>query len=257
MCILPDEETQKASMADLFKPKWRRTTFQLWGAWSGFAFGYYGAIFTITKIFQKEQTNNSSADAFDYTAIFVSSSAELIGTTLVILTIDRMGRISSQVVSYAVAGVSVCLLGILDETNANHNLLVFLGFLTRVFEMSATCVTWVSTAEILTTEIRTTGHSAANAMARIGAFICPFVIQNNRPRTVGIIMLFVHIFTACCVSQLPETMGQSIGASEINRLDDEAHPSSVRDHGPVAEAEEGSEACVIALENRRKLPPIT
>ena len=45
--------------------------------------------------------------------------------------------------------------------------------------MTGSCVSWVSTAEILTTEVRTTGHSAANAIARIGAIFSPFVIEGS------------------------------------------------------------------------------
>jgi MFS family permease len=219
----------EATVYDLFRPEWKAITLRLWGTWCGFAFGYYGAILTITKVFKS--TNNApsstSSYSFDYSAIFVSSSAELLGTTLVILAIDRAGRIPCQVVSYIAAGVSICLLGILSETDIARVVLVALGFLTRVFEMSGTCSTWVGTAEILSTDLRTTGHSAANAVARIGAFVSPFVIADNSPRIIGLVMLFVHLFTAMCVSKLPETKGKHMGASneddgnEIDLLGDE------------------------------------
>ena len=74
------------------------------------------------------------------------------------------------------------------------------------------CVTWVSTAEVLATEIRTTGHSAANAVARTGGFFSPYLVGGKLPLpTVGIIMLVIHLFTAFCASRLPETRGKRLG----------------------------------------------
>lgn len=228
--LLEESEKQEASMKDLLTPKWRWTILRLWGAWLTFAFGYYGVIEAITRVFEGDQASSDSNTAshpsstssldesrqhdFDYTAIFVSSAAELVGTTLVIVAVDRAGRISSQVVSYTSAGVCVCLLCVLASVGSSRNLLVSLGFTARVFEMAGTCVTWVSTAEILTTEVRSTGHSTANALARLGAFCTPFIVQGSIPLTyVGLIMLLTHLFTALCVSKLPETKGRGMGSS--------------------------------------------
>lgn len=155
---------------------------------------------------------------FDYGAIFVSSSAELVGVSAVLLTIDRFGRIPLQVLSYSLAGISVCSLCILAQMESSRMLLLSLGFCARVFEMSGTCVTWVSTAEILTTDVRSTGHSTANAMARIGAFFAPYVIADETGggslTKLGFVMLIVHALTAIFVSKLPETMGKAMGAVE-------------------------------------------
>jgi MFS family permease len=215
MGLIPEKVDKEATLADLLKPQWREITVRLCSAWAFSAFGYYGAILTITKVFEESKGTSSNTRqndyGFDYSAIFVSSAAELVGTTLVILAVDRVGRISSQVVAYLLAGFFICVLGVLSEQRASRFVLVAAAFLARVFEMSGTCVTWVSTAEILTTEVRTTGHSAANALARMGAFFCPFLVQDNSPKVIGVFMLFVHIFTALCVSKLPETKGKSMG----------------------------------------------
>lgn len=188
-----------ASCLDLLKPQWRGTMLRLWGAWGGFGLGYYGAILSVTKVFDSEETTivNATLDAmtkttreavsqeknkFDYSAIFISSSAELLGTTLVIILIDRVGRIPSQVVGYAAAGVCIFLLcflasvGSADDTAAHHRWeLVLFGFILRALVMAATCTSWVMTAEVLSTEIRSTGHSSANAMARLGHFSALFL----------------------------------------------------------------------------------
>jgi MFS family permease len=231
--LLQDEDEKDASLADLFTPKWRETTLRLWGAWGSFAFGYYGTLLAITKVFAEAETINRVAVgdeepySFDYGAIFASSTAELVGTTMVIFAVDRIGRIPSQVFSYLIAGLSVCALCVFASWGFPRYALIGLSFIARVFEMAATCVTWVSTAEILTTEVRSTGHSTANAMARLGAIFCPYLVQGSASLTqIGIVMLLVHFFTAFCVSKLPETKGKGMGTvsedqpvdSAINRL---------------------------------------
>jgi len=258
---------KEASIADLFQPKWREITLRLWGTWAASAFGYYGTMITTTAVFAstgdatsppstpplggggemlrslqeyEEENHSQHRHSFDYTAIFVSSSAEIVGTTLVLLTIDRWGRIPLQVYSYGLAGILVCLLCILAWYEASRLILLSIGFCARVFEMSGTCVTWVSTAEILTTEVRSTGHATANACARIGAFFAPYIIagenSGNGMVKLGVIMLFIHLFTAVCVSKLPETMGKSMGAvddeenvdNDINLAPDDGTDSNER-----------------------------
>jgi MFS family permease len=225
--LVDEPEEKQATIADLFKPKWREITLRLWGGWGAFAFGYYGTLLAITKVFDNDQGGSSTDDDpgsynFDYGAIFVSSSAELVGTTIVILAVDRAGRIPCQVIAYSLAGISVCVLCTLASNGAPRLLLIALGFTARVFEMGGTCVTWVSTAEILTTEVRSTGHSTANAMARLGAFFCPFVVEGGIPlQRIGFIMLFVHAITVLCVSKLPETKGKGMGATDDSNDDEQ------------------------------------
>jgi hypothetical protein len=105
----------------------------------------------VTEIFTIEQDTIDGSEK--------NSSAELVGTTFVIFTVDRAGRIPLQMVSYAMAGICVCALCILASQEAERSVLISVGFAARIFEMSGSCVTWVSTAEILTTEVRTTGKS--------------------------------------------------------------------------------------------------
>jgi hypothetical protein len=77
--------------------------------------------------------------------------------------------------------------------------------------MGANCLTLVSTSAILATEIRSTGHAAANAISRVGGAICPFIVSERTPLlAIGCIMLFVALVTARFVHKVPETMGQGM-----------------------------------------------
>jgi hypothetical protein len=87
-------------------------------------------------------------------------------------------------------------------------------------------LTWVSASEILTTEIRSTGHAAANAISQVGGAICPFIVSSERTPllAIGCIMLFVALVTARFVHKLhvPETMGQRMGVAAFAK--GKAHP---------------------------------
>jgi len=243
-----EPEEPHASIADLLAPKWRFITLRLWGAWFFFAFGYFGTILATTRVFASDGNNkdqdgddessssssSSSSEDFDYSAIFISSMAEIVGTTLVIAVVDRLGRVPSQIGSYTCAGVLLCLLCVLageDQTASSQRrmLLIGLGFGARAFEMAGTCVTWVATAELLTTEVRGTGHSTANAIARIGSFLSPFLVEGNAPLfKVGVVMLVVHAATVLCVFQLPETKGRALGfVSEDDTVGNEQDSNGV------------------------------
>ena len=226
---LRDEEDEECDFCELFSPRWRWTTLKLWGAWGFFAFGYYGTVMATTEIFDTDGDANTAqglgnTNNFDFGAIFISSSAELLGTTIAILGVDTLGRIRLQVWSYALAGLFVSSLYFAAAYDYNRNMLVALVFGARIFEMTGSCVSWVSTAEILTTEVRTTGHSAANAVARIGSLFSPFLIEGHGSLIKkGLIMLAIHTATVLFVSRLPETKGSRMGLPQEEYVSERVH----------------------------------
>ena len=208
----------RSGLQELLSARWRRTTLLIWGAWLGFAFGYYGTIIAVTRVFEVDAEEggggNGNGDVdFDYGAIFISSSAEIVGTALVVFLVDRVGRIRSQVAAYIIGGICLSLLCFFGESEfGSRPFLLSMAFGARVCEMMGSCVTWVTTAEVLPTEIRATGHSAANAVARFGGFFSPYLVGAGVPLpAVGGIMLFIHAATALCASKLPETKGKRLG----------------------------------------------
>lgn len=208
---------EDGSFADLLKPKWFNTTLLLWGTWAGFAFTYYGAIIAITLAFSGTDEEFMDEDAagnysFDYGAIFTSASSELAGTTLVIFLIDRLGRIPTQTISYIGGGISIVLFCFATDNGSSRAVMMTTSFLARMFFMGGSCSTWVSTAEIMTTEIRSTGHAASNAVARLAGSFSPFLVKSSTGfRTIGLAMMAVSFATALFVHHLPETNGQRMG----------------------------------------------
>lgn len=175
---------------------------------------YYGTIQTITRVFDSDAIDGAESGGtpeFDYKSIFISSSAEILGLLVVMHTVDTVGRTNSQVISFLVGGVCVFIVGML-ASSSNWVILTVLSFFARACMMAGSCSTWVTTAEIYSTEIRTSGHSMANALGRIGAFTSPYLVSSRTPITaVGAIMLVVNIVTAASASRLPETKGVEIG----------------------------------------------
>lgn len=216
-----DEEVESSNICDLFHSKWRKTTLLLFVVWIGFAFSYYGVIMTVTNIFGNadEENEGGKEESFDYGAILISSCAEIVGTAIVIFLVDRIGRVPTQVSAYTIGGVVVFLLCYFADTSS-RSILITLAFIARVAEMSGSCVTWISTAEIYPTEIRSTGHSATNAVARLGGFVMPYILSGVASlQNVGFIMLFIHICTALSASRLPETKGFELGHAPLTSED--------------------------------------
>jgi MFS family permease len=110
-----------------------------------------------------------------------------------------------------IGGVTIFTLAMVTDTG-NWTTLTILAFIARACMMAGSCSTWVTTAEIYSTEIRTSGHSAANALGRVGAFISPYLVRSNTPiTTVGAVMLAINAVTAFSAWYLPETKGVEIG----------------------------------------------
>ena len=164
-------------------------------------------------IFASDDLEQEGVYSFDYTAILASASAEIAGTTIAILAVDRVGRIPTQVVSYVGGGICLFVLTFMAMDSKTPRFeLILMGFFARLFFMGGSCTTWVSTAEIMPTEIRATGHSWANAFARLAGAASPFLVTENRPYVIsGVIIMVISLATALISSRLPETKGHSMG----------------------------------------------
>lgn len=224
---LANEEAECSDFSELLKPRWRKLTLTLWSVWIGFAFSYYSIIMVITRIFDEEDEEDGGLD-FDYIAIFISSSSEFVGTTLAIQLVDNIGRIKALVGAFLLGGTNICVVCLFDGT-LTRLATVFFSFISRASGMAATCITWIITAELLATSMRATGHAAANSVARCGAFLSPFLVNEGKLGTIGITLLITGITAAMAASQLPETTGVELGKAilleeeeEIRRIESRA-----------------------------------
>lgn len=85
-------------------------TLPLWVIWFSFGFGYYGLLLFISRLYSSNSSSQLSC-SFDYSIIFYSSLAELVGVTLCIFLLDCFGRIKIQKIFYALTGIATFFMG--------------------------------------------------------------------------------------------------------------------------------------------------
>ena len=133
--------------------------------------------------------------------------------------LNRIGRIRTQVVSFLFGGACVWVLCRLaassldDDTAELRWQKMAASFLARLFFTGGSCAAWVSTSEILTTDLRTTGRSFANASGRLGALVSSYLLTKSYP-VIGFVLFMVALMTALATSQLPETTGKRMGSTD-------------------------------------------
>jgi Sugar (and other) transporter len=221
--------------------------------WATFGYTYYSTVTVLTEIFASEDVsrrggdNNADTYSFDFGAILMSALSEVAGTTLGFMFVDLLGRVPCQVIPHAAGGVLICLTCILassdtEVTASMRRLLVFVAFLARMFFMCGSSVAWISTAEILSSQVRATGHSSANAINKLSGALSPFLVvtsTKSRYPTIGVVLLLVSLVTAACASLLPETKGKTMGRQGTTMV---ASSTGEGDDGLEDEAEELSPA---------------
>jgi hypothetical protein len=117
-----------------------------------------GVILLITRVFQEKNPNHDDEPLFNFHSIIVSSSAEILGLTASILIVERVGRIKPQALFFALGGAFSFILSLSASSGSSVVFLTIISFCLKMFEMGSSTLLWVTTAESLPTEIRTTGE---------------------------------------------------------------------------------------------------
>ena len=203
----------------IFSKDWSWIMFNLAIVTFGEGFLYYGVVLVITQIFAHEHNGTFH---FNYIAIFLGSSAEIAGLYFTIPLLDRYGRLPPQAWFYILAGVSVAALCFVNswqnQSNLQAVLLIVLSFLARAFVMGSTSSGCVMTPEILTTNVRATGHGFLNGIGHFGAAASPFILQATTPLPqIAMIVGVAGTILALSVLQLPETNGHTLGRMVVPR----------------------------------------
>jgi MFS family permease len=179
--------------------------------WCCFGMSYYSTIMFTGEVAEK---SNSRVDddgptcSFNYPSMFYSALSELVGCTIVALVIDKWGRVGTQAALYMTGAAGAICMGVAAPASPNQTLIVILSAVARLGVFSASACTWVHTPELFRTEVRATGHAAANAMSQIGAAIGPFIVYNlPSDFAIGLSIAIANTLCVICVLLLPETMG--------------------------------------------------
>jgi len=130
----------KESICDLFSAKWLKITLLLWTVWGFLAILYYGVIIAVTIVFSsqveiQDDNNQEASYYFDFGAILISASAEIVGLLMTMFTIDQAGRIKTQAFSYLLGGSSCLLLLLVASINGPRSVLLVFAFISRMAMM--------------------------------------------------------------------------------------------------------------------------
>jgi len=193
-------------------------TLKVGGVWFIFGVTYYGVVLLVTRMYGESagtRSGDSSATCdFDYSDIAVNTSAEFVGLFLSTLTIDSIGRRATQSGMYMLGAASLLILGALR--GESQSAVLVLGYIARMAAMGSSCSTWVVTPELYPTKVRATAHSFVNALARIGAFLSPWIVSSSIS-TLGVALILgaCNALAALLALSLQETNGKDLDATEV------------------------------------------
>ena len=129
-----------------------------------------------------------------------NAASEFFGTYSANVLINLIGGKKSITSIYFLAAIAVLIL----PMNSSKSFLLVITFLIRSSLMGATCCIWSVTPDFFPTAVRGFGHSTCNIVARIFAFIVPFIV-NSPNISITTCLATASILASISSMTLPET----------------------------------------------------
>lgn len=176
---LEEEEHASLDMRILFTNGNALRTVCLWICSFAQTFVYYGVVLYLPRAFvvlvshtdvDVSATTEETSGAYPYWALFASCGGELTANLLCLILVQTFSR--SKVMSTFFAGFAVTFPVII--TDVPDVMMVLFAMLARLCATTAGNLTWLVTPEAYPTQVRATGHSWANMMARLGAVVTTY-----------------------------------------------------------------------------------
>ena len=179
---------------------------------------FYGLILLSTVIFSS--TNELGEEVYEYgVLVILTLSDTLFLFFALIFKQEHYNRSKAIGGLFFVVGVSVLLAGLGSEIQA---VVVIALIIARGGIYGVCCVVWIYTSEVYPTSLRGTAHSFANAWARLGAAIAPFII--NLTYEMGFLQTAIALTCICGVGVFAQTLmvfttaGKDLAASSSDAL---------------------------------------
>ncbi|MET7996706.1 MFS transporter [Amycolatopsis sp. NPDC005232] len=161
----------RGSWRELFTGRYRRRTFVLWCLWFCAYFVVYGIASWLPSIYSGV-FHLPLRQALTYS--MAGTVAGLLGSVLIALTVDRLGRRRALTAASGFAGVLLLALWILGAGSAAQ--IMVWSSLAAVFGYAVSGGLYLMTPELYPTRIRALGCSLAGVWNRLGVIIGPVVI---------------------------------------------------------------------------------
>ncbi|RLN42080.1 Synaptic vesicle 2-related protein [Panicum miliaceum] len=212
------------SVGKLLSPKLIRATLLLWMAFFGNAFSYYGIVLLTSELSngnrictKQEVESVHSNNASLYKNVFISSFAEIPGSLMSAMVVDRFGRRLSMASMLFTSCVFLFPL-VFSRTDILTRISLFGARLCISASFTIVCI---YAPEIYPTAVRTTGIGIASSVGRIGGILCPLVavaMVHNCHQTTAILLFELVVFlSGLAVSFFPfETKGCRLNDTEVD-----------------------------------------
>ena len=159
-------EPHEAGVEQLFiDGNWFRTLC-LWGLNYTSHFAYYGVVLFLPRIL-----GASASDPYNFDGLLLSCVGEVMGALMSCYFIQLLPRKTLLGMSLAILACSIPI--ILFESSPVW-MMVLSALIARGAAMTASSLTWIVTPEGYHTEVRATGHSWGNLLARVGALLTTY-----------------------------------------------------------------------------------
>ncbi|CAM9417196.1 unnamed protein product [Chrysoparadoxa australica] len=196
------------NVVELFSPKIRGTTVFLWIVWFCYGVVYDGVVLLNGVEFEKSEAEENGVCSFEYLDMLIVSLSEVPATVALIMVIDTIGRRLSQALAYALCAILIIPVGVIYQSGPRTAFL----FLARAMVAFGSGATLIAAPELYPTEIRGTGHAAAELLHKVGAFIVPFWVNSSFDYLHIVLGLAVCSAVAGVAALiLPETMNVQMG----------------------------------------------
>jgi len=212
------------SVGKLLSPKLVRATLLLWMAFFGNAFSYYGIVLLTSELSngnricaKQEVESVHSNNASLYKNVFISSFAEIPGSLMSAMVVDRFGRRLSMASMLFTSCVFLFPL-VFSRTDILTRISLFGA---RLCISSSFTIVYIYAPEIYPTVVRTTGIGIASSVGRIGGILCPLVavaLVHSCHQTTAILLFELVVFlSGLAVSFFPfETKGCRLNDTEVD-----------------------------------------
>jgi MFS family permease len=138
-------------------------------------FNFYGLMLNAPVVFRVKQyaddgvTELTNKVVFDYAAILIVNSGDLVGNFSALLALKSKTNPRSVAAACAAISVPMLFVPLVPSLNSHRWGLVFLMLIGRIPAAPIGAMSWILNAVAYPTLFRATGHGWANAVARFGA----------------------------------------------------------------------------------------
>lgn len=206
--LLDGINDMKRQLSRLAAPDLRTKTALVWIVWLGFGLDFYGISLLVTRLFGKNQSGSGSDFEchFRYKYIIITTTAQFVGTLILLLMIDKLGRVKSQSLPYMVTALALLPIALLPKKHGLAHLSCL--YIALAAQMMASSAAWVHVPELYPTDVRSSAHSLALTVSRLSAFSASYLVDSTLDLPLVLLVLAITAgASALAASRLPETRG--------------------------------------------------